>query len=117
VKLTLTKTSILGTSAAKVATYKVLNMKTTASLLTLILGIAVPALSAWLLSDQTFSPEILCGSYSIAGLLFIAVADYSPRRILTLPNTTASATARRTRLSPSRSSRFRRSLRADKILS
>ena len=90
-------------------------MKTTTSILTLALSITTPSVAAWLLAGQPLSPEILSGSYSITGLLFIAMTDYAPRRQLTLPRKTPSATTSWTLLPSTRSNRFRRILRAEKI--
>jgi hypothetical protein len=91
-------------------------MKTTTSLITLALGITTTSLATWLFASPISSPDIIMGSYSIAGLLFIAVTEYSPRRPIALPRKPAAANGSWTRGSLSRSSRFGRGQRADKIL-
>jgi len=103
--------NILGTSSAKACAYQIHIMKTTTAIFTASLSLAAPSFAAWLFAGQTFSADILLGSYSIAGLLFIAATDYSPRRFLKLPRSETKATASWTRLSltgrPNRSSRSR----------
>jgi len=90
-------------------------MKTTLTITALALGIIAPSLAAWLFAGQMFSPDILLGSYSITGLLFIAVADYVPRRSLIVPGRTSTTTACWTRHSQACSRRFGHSRRAERI--
>ena len=89
-------------------------MKTTTSLLTLASIIAAPALAALLFDNQTFPTDLLLGSYSIAGLLFIAATDYTPNRPLVLPRVRAKSTISWTRRLPASACRSRRVLRAEK---
>jgi hypothetical protein len=91
-------------------------MKTTAAISLLALAITATSFATWLFASPPFSPDIVMGAYSIAGLLFIAAADYSPRRPLTLPRKAAAGILGNwTRHSLHRSSQFGRRQRANEV--
>ena len=90
-------------------------MKTTSSILLLALSIATPATAACLYASQSLSPDILSGCFTFGGLLLIAATDYSPRRSLALPETTRKTSARWTGRSLTRTGRFPRTVREEKI--
>jgi hypothetical protein len=90
-------------------------MKTKSSILTLALGVSAPAIAALYLAGGAFSTESIIGSYAIAGALYIAVGDYAPRRLLTLPRNSSSGPKNWTRSYQSRSRRLFRSQQATKI--
>jgi len=94
-------------------------MKITTTLALLASTVTAPVLAVWLSADRSSSPEILWSIYSVAGLLFVAAIDYTPRRPLALPCKATGTTASWTRSVPAKASRFRRTLhtRKSRVLS
>lgn len=90
-------------------------MKTTTAVSLLALAITATSSAIWLFASPPFSPDIIMGAYSIAGLLFIAATEYAPRRPLTLPRKAAMGIGNWTRHSLHRSSQFGRRQRVSKI--
>ena len=54
------------------------SMKNNTKLIALLAGVAAPTLAFWIINRSAFPTEILFGSYTIAGLLWVTAASYSP---------------------------------------
>jgi len=90
-------------------------MKKTTSLILLALSIAASAFAAFLFGGEAYATEIIFGIYAIAGLFYLTVADYSPRRTFEPTRFMPKSRANWTRRSLSRANRPTRIFRAEKI--
>jgi len=89
-------------------------MKNSNQLLTLALSSATPALATCLYAGGAISAEILTSAITVAGLLYIAATDYSPRTTYRPSPGTPKTTSRWIRRSFNTPNRPIRELRIEK---
>jgi len=82
--------------------------------ISLALSLATPALAAWLLAGREFSADLFFGAYTLAGLFFLTLTDYTPNRVFAGTPATRKASPGWTRLSLGRSAQPRRACRTKK---